>query len=272
MRKALKGLELGEVLKTAGAGHGNIHTAHLDFQDPQISFIAKPYNEREVTFYTKIKDTPLAKMLPSYYGSYSDDGNSIPDWLLIKDLTSGMKSPCIADIKLGTRSYEVNASHSKKQKQIQNMIGTTTITHAVRFIDVRIRKNQQIKNCWDRKACRNLTIQQFQDVLQCFLQNQRVPQLISGIQTLQDLISQTYNQFPYMRLYSASILLIYDNVSEDSPLLISLIDFAHAYIDVQAEGGDPNNHEFDDNALFGLENLIQIGKNILASQENVPSN
>jgi hypothetical protein len=37
-----------------------------------------------------------------------------------------------------------------------------------------------------------------------------------------------------------------------------IIDFAHEYIDILAEGGNPANPEFDDNSLKGLDSLLSF--------------
>ena len=247
---------IGEILNTAGGGHGNIRNAQIQCNNSSYSVIAKPYLQREANFYLQMKSTPLSKVIPKYYGVVNE--NSQSEWLLIQDLTAGMSSPCIADIKLGTRSYEINAPIQKQKKQISNMIGTTTKTHAIRIIDVRIRNDGKITACWDRNDGRKMDINTFQTVMKEFIPLDKHSQLISGLKNIHSSLLDTYSIFPNLRLYSASILVIYDSKNQQIPLKTVLIDFAHAYVDILSEGGDPSDHSFDDNSIKGITNLINL--------------
>ncbi|OHT06352.1 hypothetical protein TRFO_05525 [Tritrichomonas foetus] len=180
-------------------------------------------------------------------------------WLLLQDLTVGMTSPCIADLKIGTRTYEVGVPQWKKDRQNKLNEGTTTVSHAVRCIDICIRKEGIIINQWDRRSGRKMSWQDLEKTMHIFLKtDSRVNQFHTELTFLRNNLVDTLKILPNLRLYSASVLVLYDGDKEDSPLLLKLIDFGHGYIDVETEGGDASDSSYDDNALLGIDSLLSI--------------
>ena len=244
--------QIFEVLKTQGGGHGKIRKGLFP---PATACIAKPLIPREETFYKRVQSTPLAECTPRYLGSRFVEGKP---WLFLQDLTVGMTSPCIIDLKLGTRSFEVDAPPEKKLAQIEHMKNTTTASHAVRLIDARIRAGGVATHEWDRIQGHGLTPGEFQAVLRTFLPGKRRPEFVAGVMRIRQLLKAELEAMPKMRLYSASVLGLYDGDQPDSKMVVALIDFAHAYLDIDAEGGNSSESEFDDNSLKGLQSLISF--------------
>jgi hypothetical protein len=247
----LKGL-----LKSQGGGHPTLRAVKA----PQ-GLIAKPYTGREEQFYQHASETAIGSLIPKFHGTVVWGGEK---WILLEDLTKGMRSPCIADLKLGTRSFEVDAPLQKQERQITHTEGTTTRTHAVRLIDVAIRKDGDVVRRWNRWEGRQIGADELRNILQTFV-NGRTKEFLDGVETLRRKLTETYEKTPNLRLYSASVLAVYDGDSPQPPLRVSLIDFAHAYIDVGKEGGDPNDQDFDDNALKGLKSLINFMRDVSSS-------
>jgi hypothetical protein len=236
------------LLPSQGGGHGKIRKGVN-----RVACIAKPYVEREDRFYRQIVNTPLSSIVPNYFGSSQS-------WLMLQDLTAGMASPCVADLKLGTRSFEVNASAEKAARQLANMSGTTTPTHGIRCIDICIRRDRQVVRHWDRRKGRQMDEAQLKKALGLFLHAKRRQTFRRLAGDLKAKLEQVRTTLPNLRLYSASVLVVYDGDKEGGAMAVKIIDFAHAYIDVHAEGGDPTDPAFDDNALTGLENLIALAQ------------
>jgi hypothetical protein len=218
-----------------------------------VPFIAKPLIEREHWFYVSVAATPFAKLTPGFLGRITLNGR---DWLCLQDLTAGLTSPCIADLKLGTRSFEVSASPEKVNRQLGHMANTTTVSHAIRCIDMCTRRDGRVVARWDRRQGRSMSAAQFRKALRAFLPGRRRAEFAARIAEIRDGLVLTHESHPNMRLYSASVLAIYDGDKPDWPMRVCIIDFAHAYIDLRREGGDPNDAAFDDNAVRGLENLL----------------
>ncbi|KAH0795750.1 inositol polyphosphate kinase family protein [Histomonas meleagridis] len=217
--------------------------------------MAKPLIPREEYFYKNIKNTPLCQCLPIFLGStvYEDK-----KWLILQDLTANMSSPCIADIKLGTRSFEVDVSQEKANRQFSHIFNTTTASYAIRCIDICIRRNGEVVHHWDRKEGRQMTAKKFAHVLKTFLNGKRRTQFVRAIKNISKKLKETQAILPNMRLYSASVLAVYDGDDDEAPMNVKLIDFAHAYLDVEAEGGNSKDTSYDDNSIKGLKNLINF--------------
>jgi len=239
-------VELLGILPTQGGGHGEIRRGR--------AFVAKPLIDREDRFYQTAGRSPLHSVIPKYIGSSGG-------WMLLQDLTAGMSSPCVADIKLGTRSFEVNAPPEKAARQLSHVKGTTTLSLAIRCIDICIRRERQVVRRWDRRDGRGMDEAQLKRALLLFLPGRRRESFRRAIADVKAKLEQTYAVLPNLRLYSASVLIVYDGDNERAKMRVKIIDFAHAYADVAAEGGDAVDPAFDDNAMRGIENLIMLVSN-----------
>jgi hypothetical protein len=103
-----------------------------------------------------------------------------------------------------------------------------------------------------------MTIEELRRCLQLFVTESRTANFLRAIKEIKEKLFQTKQMYPNLRLYSASVLMVYDGDQEGTQVNAKLIDFAHAYIDVQAEGGVPDDPSFDDNAMIGLESLVSL--------------
>lgn len=241
-------------LNTQGGGHGQLLAA----KTLGIDCVAKPLFKHENHFYRVMTKTPLVDCLPQYCGKTTVNGE---DYLLIEDLTSGMTSPCIADLKLGTRSFEIGVPESKKQKQLQNMARSTTPKYAVRIIDVSMRKNGSVVKRWDRNYGKKASLISFMETMHKFIPANRKDEFVAKVENVINKLSLAKEIYPGSRLYSASLLVVYDADNQNAPMRVALIDFAHAYCDITKSGGKLECREFDDNTLLGLRNIVHIFKN-----------
>jgi hypothetical protein len=241
---------IGGLLGSQGGGHGN-----LRFVTGAEGLIAKPFNPREARFYELIQSLPLYDITPKYYGSATFKNER---WTLLEDLTQGMSSPCIGDFKLGTRSYEVTAPLKKQQSQLSHTLRTTTRSHGIRLVDVCLRSGGKIVDRWNRREGRRLSAKELKLILNHFIGADRTASVAAGVQTAIRKLQQTYAIAPNIRLYSASVMMLFDGDIRDAPAKVSIIDFAHAYYNVNHEGGDSTDPSFDDNALLGLHSLSRF--------------
>jgi hypothetical protein len=238
--------EIYDTLQTQGGGHGKIR---LGFAD--CPCIAKPFMQREDEFYRRIRDMPLVAVIPLYHGFYQN-------WLFLQDLTAGMSSPCVADLKLGTRSFEVTVPAEKKKCQLSHITNTTTETHAIRCIDICVRKDGHVVKHSGKQQGLAMTITDLKKTLQAFLPGNRQAEFVQAIKEVKERLMQTQVRLPNLRLYSASVLAVYDGDQDDKTICVKLIDFAHAYIDVTEDGGKQTDAAFDDNSLTGLDSVVGL--------------
>jgi hypothetical protein len=99
---------------------------------------------------------------------------------------------------------------------------------------------------------------EFGRVLAEFLPGRRMKSFEGGVRKLLDAITTTKATYPHLRLYSASVLVLYDGDQPDGAVHVFLIDFAHAYADVVAAGGLEDDESFDDSSITGLKSLLSL--------------
>ncbi|EAY22691.1 Inositol polyphosphate kinase family protein [Trichomonas vaginalis G3] len=251
-------IEFTGALPGQAGGHGKI----MQCYDKKSSThcIAKPVDQREADAYNILQKTPLEPYVPRYFGIHNVDGK---DWIVIEDLTYGFTSPCVADLKVGTRHYDFYSSQAKIDYLVGKQVGSTTNSHGVRVIGINLRKDKQDIYVQDKKQGLKNTAEQFVQSLHTLLPGNLKDIFHKRLTQIRDAFVEMQKQYPGFRIYASSILVTYDGDAKEyteNNVKIMLIDLAHFYIDITKEGADYNNHEFDDGVLLGLNHMVEFTK------------
>ena len=246
-------VELEGKMDNQGGGHGRINKCIIN--PGNIHGIAKPVDHREFGAYQDLPQTPIFPYIPVYYGKHVLDSTEM---IVIQDITAGMTSPCLADLKVGKRHWDLQASQEKIQGLIEKAANSTTTSLGVRVIDVKTRQNGKVCAQHERKAGLKFSPEEFSNVVHEFLPGKRLSEFHEQIVKIRDAFNETMKKFPGFRVYASSILIAYDGDNENSPLCAKLIDFAHLYIDVSSDGGDQKDPQYDDGVIDGLNSLCSI--------------
>jgi hypothetical protein len=75
---------------------------------------------------------------------------------------------------------------------------------------------------------------------------------------LRDTLLGMLGMYPKFRMYSGSLLLAYDGDNLEAPPRLALVDFAHAHLDIDADGGNSGDTSFDDGVLLGIDIFIRL--------------
>ena len=213
-------------------GHSDI----ISFDGGQT--ICKKLDEVELAFYQNIEkdqDSKWLDFIPKFIGVKDD-------YLILENLLLNFQYPSILDIKLGTRLYDNFASSLKKSKTIEMSKNTTSGSFGLRISGMR-KDNLNIKD----KDGRKYSKKEFLNKMNLFFDKKNV--VNKSIKKVNELI-KLLRVDPKYRLYSSSLLVIYD----DTNITIKLIDFAHARL-----GSSEENIK---DLIFSLNNL----RNILKAQ------
>jgi len=224
-----------------------------------------PRGEREVEFYKNVNTssdpelTQFVEFIPQYFGTCTKkDGK----FMMIENLTKGMKKPCIVDIKVGAKTYGPDASADKKEKSDAAYSGTKKpFGFSVLGMSVYMGQQKEEFKVLNKEFGKHLTAETIDDFLQTYFdggnkteKTTQVAQIFA--RKLKD-IQNFYSEQKNFHIFGSSLLFVYDaaalidasNDNLEKAVVLKMIDFAHVF---------PANGEADENYLNGLSHLIKL--------------
>jgi len=189
-------------------------------------------------------------------------------YLVFSDATSGMKFPCVMDVKLGQRTYEPDATSDKIERELRKY--PRQAEAGFRFVGTRVfTEGSSVAVKVGKKEYQRVMPEGSLGVLRGFfragLGKQPLPQqrfIVAAIHAKVCELERCFTQQTRFAFTSASLLIVYDaapsmgqSTTEEASLIdVRLIDLAH----VRHGRG-----EIDESTLFGIQRMRSLLAGIL---------
>ncbi|XP_034673066.1 inositol polyphosphate multikinase beta-like [Vitis riparia] len=245
---------------------------------------------KEVAFYTSFSSNAripdhIHRFFPIFYGTQlleASDGSGLHPHLVLQDVVSGRHNPCIIDVKIGSRTWYLQASEDYIQRSLKKDRETTTLSLGFRISGLQIYDSKE-SGFWrpEKKLVLGFTADDVRVVLRKFVSSNSPTDSDSeldcsfasavyggstGILAQLLELKAWFEDQTIFHFFSCSILMMYDKEAilkgMSSGAEIKLIDFAHV---VEGEG------VIDHNFLGGLCSLIKMISEILTSPDENPN-
>ncbi|OHT03803.1 hypothetical protein TRFO_01487 [Tritrichomonas foetus] len=228
-------------------------TVRIDGKD--IPAVAKKNKHNEAKTIHELSQTVIQPVIPNYYGLYEKDGIQ---YFIMEDLNAGFTSPCLTDLKLGTRAWDLRFRKEVKKKLQAYAQQSTSGIYGVRFISNVTRKNGKVVGGVYVQEGLTMSYPEFAEKLIWCLPKQHLRYIFRYIVYIRKLFDHLYRDLPAFRMYAGSLIINFDGDQPDLKPRLTILDFAHTHIDIDHDGGDSDLTRFDDNILRGLDTLIAI--------------
>jgi hypothetical protein len=216
--------------------------------------IMKKVAKNEFIFYSDtLKKFPQCKpYLPGFFGTEARDGNN---YIVLEDLTSPYKKPCILDVKIGLTSVGEDATPEKAEAMKKKDMGTTTHTLGIRITAMKVYKKKtgeftSYGKPWGKKVTADTMLVSLKEFFDNGdkIRTDLIPFYLEKLKEVQ----KWFSDQKLLRFYSSSLLFLYDGEDDSHKPVkanVKMIDFAHVH-EIKDKGRD-------EGYITGLKNLIE---------------
>uniref|UniRef100_A0AC34QXR8 Kinase n=1 Tax=Panagrolaimus sp. JU765 TaxID=591449 RepID=A0AC34QXR8_9BILA len=192
-------------------------------------------------------------------------------FIMLEDIVSDFKNPCVIDLKMGQRQYGDDSSVQKRLTQTQKCRQSTSEELGVRMVGMQLfdkkTKSYSFINKYEGRRMDRIKLYTSLEKFFTTAGTFRTKKLIRELQVLRSIL-MTAESF---RFFSSSLLIAFDgscdlgsSTTNSNPIVVRMIDFAHStfngFLDDKIYSGT------DDGYLLGINSLISILEQILVSQ------
>lgn len=227
--------------------------------------VLKPFQsngrgEREYEFYQSLSDPDLQRYVPKFMGTISQ---STQQFIELEDITAPFVNPSIMDLKLGVRTYELNATAEKKAYEQQKFPLQEKLGFRLQGMKV-YSDRMQAYDTYDKYFGRNLKEDEIVDALRTFFggsadfRKRHSTGLIQQALHRLEEIKQWFERQTQYEFISSSILIVYSFDSPTSMIDVRLIDFAHVTL------RSADQLQRDEGCLVGLKSLVSYFEVLIA--------
>ncbi|KAJ2763697.1 hypothetical protein IWQ56_002822 [Coemansia nantahalensis] len=248
------------------AGHGGM----LAVEGGEM--VIKPLCQREQLFYEGAAQWPeLRSFMPTYFGKLHrggpEDGGDGDEYLCLENVVHGFEQPCIMDVKIGRRTWDLDATEEKRARAMEKVAARTAGTIGLAICGMKLDGEPAA----DRDWCRQLTEITLPAAIARFFApaaanvstDHRAYIIGQFILEAEELLAAV--EEAEVRMYGSSLLFVYDASRARSEQVLAggggglldlrMIDFAHSHW-LPGRGRD-------DNYIDGLRNVLRLLRSLL---------
>ncbi len=222
--------------------------------------IMKPMSDVEFEFYLHLQKSVSADdlaLFPKFFGrkAVTAADGSLSHYIVLEDLTAGLKKPNIMDLKFGFRGHDDQARGLKVMQQVALCTITTSSSLGFRLCGMRYHDdNGEIVahgKPWGAQLRKDTMLLALTEFVTQFghVRFDVVQAIVDGLQP----VLRFFRHQQLYKFYSSSVLFVWDSASPvgQPAVRVKLVDFAHTF------PNKPNDTTLDLNSLAAIESLLE---------------